>query len=1022
MALVSKSVEFFSGFDPRMIPGCMLWLDGTDSTSITGTTQVTQWRDKSSNAYLFTRKSSGFPVVSNISYSGLNGVFIGSNAALENSNIPIPAAYSIYAVANRLSSNGGFGYIVKMNNITDFYGFLGVANVANGFATFVGTNTLWRDVTSNTPKKIITDIPVLVGYDVCGSGLFPYWNGHRMTSKVGNPTATTGMTIGDAATNTFGQPWLGIIGEVLMFSNVLSDAQRQQLEGYLMFKWKLQRYETPVNGWVTGATPEIFNPLSVSGIALWLDASDTSTLTLSGSNVTGWSDKSGLGRVITFRGAVGASNPTYDPLARAVVTNSNSFTAANVDTRKSTTPYFNVFIVYRWLGGDSNGQTSNACLWGADQGGGFNRFQLLGANSLVDIAYGLSRSGNTSPNIIPVTGLETTNQVVYSCRYDLSTTQLPMFARVNGIKTSLSNYTEGGVSTQTSMTSTAFGAIDELNSFPTRIAFNEILVYRADMSESTRISIESYLGAKWKIPWYTQVTPTHPFAHEPALHRPIVPTDISSCALWLDAADYATISLSGTGVALWRDKSGFLNDASQTISTAYYPTYSNGLLRFNGVSSFLQIRSPAIRPTNAFVVVQSASATGHVYRKGRGAPTDFETLLRYDTSNIQTLYANSGGTTGSATFTSGATPNRIAIAATWDLSAIRLYTDGVLRATTPLAGPQFIATTQCTDMRIGAEFGAASNTSAPFAGTLWNGTMGEIVMFSNALSIAQREIMDGYMSWKWNTTLPAGHTFSNRYPLATQFTPGQIPNLALWLDATDSTTFDLSGANILRWRDKSGAGLYSFSARTYDASAIGVCRLSNNIFGSFPAVRFTGSNCFVGNTSVTGTGVATYAIVSTDVSFQALDQRIVSLAAPGLNDHAGVARVVALYFPGNLSNSLATYRNGFIISRAAVRANTPIVADSLYTGAQGFVYADGSLGTLQGPSNSTGNFACTLYGIGNQAATLTNEFLVGYVGEVLMFSNALSAWERQRVEGYLATKWNLTGQMPTWHPYKTVSP
>ncbi len=39
-----------------------------------------------------------------------------------------------------------------------------------------------------------------------------------------------------------------------------------------------------------------FNPLTIGGCALWLDAADSSTLTLSGSNVTQWNDKSGNGR------------------------------------------------------------------------------------------------------------------------------------------------------------------------------------------------------------------------------------------------------------------------------------------------------------------------------------------------------------------------------------------------------------------------------------------------------------------------------------------------------------------------------------------------------------------------------------------------------------------------------------------------------------------------------------------------------------------------------------------------------
>jgi hypothetical protein len=1022
MALVSKSVEYYSGFDPRMIPGCVLWLDGTDATTITGTSQVTEWRDKSSNAYAFTRKSSSYPVVSNMPFSDLSGLYIGSNAALANSNITIPSDYTFFAVANRAGSNGGYGYIAKMNTASDFYGFFGVQNEQNSFATFVGTNATWRDVASNVPKKCITELPTLLGCVLSGATLTPYWNGEAMTNKTGTATATTGMTIGDASTATFGQPWLGIIGEVLMFSNALSSNHRQQIEAYLTWKWKLRR-EDPYTNWATGSNPLTFNPTNVSGIALWLDASDTSTLTFSGSNVTGWTDKSGLGRVVTFRGAVGASNPIYDPMSRSVVTSNNSFTAANVDTRRSTTTYLNVFIVYRWLQGGSNGQTSNVCLWGADGGGGNNRFQLLGFPGALPLMYGLSRAA-ISPFSAFATGLESTNQIVYSCRYACNvSTGGGMFVRVNGQKATQGTYTEGAPSPQTAQTSIGFGAIDEANSFSGRIAFNEIIVYRADLSDSTRLDIETYLATKWGIKWYTPMTPNHPFYREPISNRPYFPTDNNNIGLWLDAADYASVDFSGTGVLTWKDKSGNRNDATGRLATSNYPTYSNGLIRFDGVTSFLQVTNPSIRPTNSYAVVQSASATGHIMRKGRLGTTDLEYILRYSNSNIEAWYATATPSSNNATWTGGVNSNRTLVEGTWDGTTIRLYTDGTLRASTAFSGTQRTATTECTDLRIGAEFSANSNTSAPTAGTLWNGTICELTLFSNALDIQQRQQIEGYSMWKWGTqaNLPTGHAFKNFYPLFAQFTPGQASNLALWLDASDPTTFELSGTTIRRWRDKSQSGLYSFSASQYDASAIGVCSLSNNVFGKLPAVRFTGSNCFVGNTSCTTTGLTVFALCSTDVSFNAADQRIISISLAGNADHNGSNRAAALFFGGSVSNRLHTYRNGTLVGTVApTPVNQPFVAGAIYSSGSGAVFMDGSQGAIN--AASTGTFASTLYGIGNQAATITSEYLIGYVGEILMFSNSLTNWERRRIEGYLAWKWGTQDRLPTWHPHKYFSP
>jgi hypothetical protein len=43
---------------------------------------------------------------------------------------------------------------------------------------------------------------------------------------------------------------------------------------------------------------------------------------------------------------------------------------------------------------------------------------------------------------------------------------------------------------------------------------------------------------------------------------PFKPTDIGGCQLWLDAADATTLTLTGSIVTQWRDKSGSGNNAT----------------------------------------------------------------------------------------------------------------------------------------------------------------------------------------------------------------------------------------------------------------------------------------------------------------------------------------------------------------------------------------------------------------------------------------------------------------------------
>ena len=51
-------------------------------------------------------------------------------------------------------------------------------------------------------------------------------------------------------------------------------------------------------------------------LALWLDAADADTITLNGSNVSQWDDKSGNGRNVSQ--AVAAQQPAYDAVNKII--------------------------------------------------------------------------------------------------------------------------------------------------------------------------------------------------------------------------------------------------------------------------------------------------------------------------------------------------------------------------------------------------------------------------------------------------------------------------------------------------------------------------------------------------------------------------------------------------------------------------------------------------------------------------------------------------------------------------------
>jgi hypothetical protein len=249
---------------------------------------------------------------------------------------------------------------------------------------------------------------------------------------------------------------------------------------------------------------------------------------------------------------------------------------------------------------------------------------------------------------------------------------------------------------------------------------------------------------------------------------------------------------------------------------------------------------------------------------------------------------------------------------------------------------------------------------------------------------------------------------------APAFVPTSISGIKLWLDAADTASFTFSsGNNISQWKDKSGLNNHATSYNTPVLTA--------NAINTYQAVTTPSTQYFLGPTSITGTTVTVFSVAQTSRAQlnTGLDQRLVSLENGGFVDYGRDDGVIALFNQGS-SSTISTYRNYQfgIIAESAITQNAAFLAVSKYDGTNGFLWKDGVSG---GSNASTGTFASTKYGIGNQANP-TSEYWNGAIGEVLVYNVALTDTQRQKVEGYLAWKWGLQGSLPAGHPYKSAAP
>ncbi len=98
------------------------------------------------------------------------------------------------------------------------------------------------------------------------------------------------------AFNSEGEPFRGLIGEIIIFDQALSDEKRQQIESYLSAKWQI---------------PIVTLPVDTTGLELHLDASVATTITKDADNrVSKWSDPDSF-RNVTAIQTVTEYQPEY---------------------------------------------------------------------------------------------------------------------------------------------------------------------------------------------------------------------------------------------------------------------------------------------------------------------------------------------------------------------------------------------------------------------------------------------------------------------------------------------------------------------------------------------------------------------------------------------------------------------------------------------------------------------------------------------------------------------------------------
>jgi hypothetical protein len=232
-----------------------------------------------------------------------------------------------------------------------------------------------------------------------------------------------------------------------------------------------------------------FNPKSISGLKLWLDVANTSSLTFNGSTVSQVNDLSGNG----FHATQGTANnqPTYQAAGAngkpsLFIDSNDAITSTATVADYVLTPTTSPITTIMYVGYMSTLANSGNISFGSDNqtNGRFFFHLFFGGFSMIfdtvnasggRLTASLPESDFTSPVVLTVLRHGATMKV-----------------RRNGVTVASKTNASGNYSTTTA----AFRVPEAINS---AMNLSELLAYQAALSDSQIATVERGLGKKWGI-------------------------------------------------------------------------------------------------------------------------------------------------------------------------------------------------------------------------------------------------------------------------------------------------------------------------------------------------------------------------------------------------------------------------------------------------------------------------------------------------------------------------------------------
>lgn len=455
-----------------------------------------------------------------------------------------------------------------------------------------------------------------------------------------------------------------------------------------------------------------FLPNFLSGIQLWLDASNAASITSSAGKVSQWDDKSGLSN--NAAQGTEANQPTtgfsmnshnsidWDGTA-------DDMSIASFTSILSVSNAYSVFMVFK-LGTD---ETSNDIL----------------LSSTVSSSNRMALSRDDSQHLVCATYDGSYNSKTVAFTDTASPHVVTMLHTAADVVTAFLDGTEMTLTTEVPVTSNTAGTV--LGARTASDAWwngliSEVIVYDRVVNAAERTAVENYLAGKWGVTITT-------------------PANIAGLQLWLDADDLSTITEVSGKVSQWDDKSSAGNNVTQGVAddqpTTNATTHnSRNVLDFDGTNDFLLIPSglygiPAGNNTTFMVVKSNLAET-------------VQRMLFLGISGSTKMGFTYEVTAGVVLFIHGGAPQVTGVTES-NFNIFRGRRSGTTEAIS-LNGATEVTDTSAVDNTANeASIGSYRHGSDNFL----NGSIAEVLIYNRSLTSAEITSVEVYLSNKWGITL-----------------------------------------------------------------------------------------------------------------------------------------------------------------------------------------------------------------------------------------------------------------------------